>query len=340
VTIDAAQVRHGDGAESKIERNLGIIAHMFYFIFGGAFLGVALSMVGVQTGGYVSTVALLLGGAIVGLAIGNGKFLGFLLVAVVTPFVILGVVLAMRGLAGLATGGIYGPDNSTNEYFGIQGDLIAGVGWLLVGVPCRGFKFSLDREGEGSLRRTVTGSLAAAASVLVGAYVITLHFGGGPFSKVDLRTLIVGDIFTIILLPPIFRAIAEKCWERGLSGSLSLRPLGEKWLKAGEELDKDWMEYYLKKFSAERAAARASKPTRAAVDHLREHTSTQRMGEHEDLFEETATQTSVSSEVATTEAGGQSKNITSKVAHPKARARSSKGRAKRSRKRQHQRRAK
>jgi len=211
---------------------------MMRFIFGGTFIGIVMLLLGIQLPG---TYSVCLGVAGIWWIIRFFKRRAVWVTLVLWICVsIVGVVseVAMRGLATLATNGVYSFDNEgVRGYFYAQNFLIFGVLWLLFGIPYRGFKYELDRDGEGSLRDVMLGTLAVAASLLTSTFILLLHYGNGPFSKISLWPLIIGCIFTVCLTIPLYQTIAKACWQRGILGILSPSPLIERWRQAAVELD-------------------------------------------------------------------------------------------------------
>jgi hypothetical protein len=101
---------------------------------------------------------------------------------------------------------------------------------VLVGVPQRLFNIKLD------VQSILLGLITAAASVVTGAYIVLLHFGGGPLSKVNLGPLIVGTILTVVLVAPVYKSLVRGCWRNGISGMFNC--LSRQWDEALTELKK------------------------------------------------------------------------------------------------------
>lgn len=156
------------------------------------------------------------------------------------------VYVALRALAFLAAGGM--PNGyrwyeflwwyvSDGWYFWAQIYLAVAILWLLTGVPRRAFWYELDLTGEGEAQRTVVGLLAAAASIMSGIFIITLHFGGGVLYSVNIGLLVAGSIFTVFLVLPAYRSVAGTVWQRGLLGLFYPKSFTERWSKTFTELD-------------------------------------------------------------------------------------------------------
>jgi hypothetical protein len=233
----------------SVESEQGVleaISDMFYFIFGGSFLGIVLVLVGIQLHGTGQNILLLLGGIWLGwFAFGDRNTFVAVLLALLALVSIIGAEYAIRGVATLATGGVYGPDNSgTGGYFYASNYVLFLILWALLGVPYRAFKYKLDQNGEGNAQSVMVGTLATIASLLTAVFIILLHYGNGPFSRIQVRPLMVGTIFTVFLVFLIFRSLAKACWQRGILGILSPRPLIMRWGQAAAELGAATSEYY------------------------------------------------------------------------------------------------
>jgi hypothetical protein len=220
---------------------------MFYFIFGGSFLGILMSVMGPQFNGPAHSILSIVGAAWVGWFINQrGIFIYFALCGLALAAGI-GAEYAMRGLATLATGGVYGPDNSgTGGYFFATNYLIFGILWLIVGIPHRAFKYEFDRDGERNAQDVMVGTLATISTLLAVAFIILLHYGNGPFGAIGIRPLIVGAFAAAFIIFPIFRTIARRCWQCGLFGSLSPRPFIMRLGSAAVELDTATSDYWRK----------------------------------------------------------------------------------------------
>ena len=151
----------------------------------------------------------------------------------------------------MATNGVFGPDQSGMGSFYVENYLLFGILWCILGVPYRGFKYKIDLNGEGNSRNTVVVAMAVIASILTGVFILLLHSDKGPFSQVDVKALIVGCIFTVFFIFPIYRWIAAACWQRGIWRSLSPRTFLVRWREAAIGIDTATMEYYRELYSRE-----------------------------------------------------------------------------------------
>jgi tetratricopeptide (TPR) repeat protein len=205
--------------------------------FGGAFSGIVLMTVGIELQGLFSWIPWMLGGLILIFSFKKTRtavlatFLGIL--AGIMVYVVL------TTLAGLAAGGKFGSflwyQISTGWYFWAEIYLVIAILWLLIGVPHRAHKLEIDPDSNA--QKTVVGFLSAAASILSGVFFVMLRFGGGPLYNVDLGLLVAGTIFTIFLVMPAYKSVANTCWRHGLPGLFNPKPFAERWGKTVTELD-------------------------------------------------------------------------------------------------------
>ena len=231
------------------------IAYIVKFVFGGTFLGITLILIGIQFQGTVGGAAASLAGSFLATVMFWRRGLLSTILAIVMVFLVFTAAqFVIRGLATMATNGVYGPDESGRVSYYVGNYLLFGILWLILGVPYRAFKYKIDQSGEGKSQNVVTVSLAAVASLLTGAFVLLLHSRKGPFSQVDIKALIVGGIFTVFLVVPIYRAIAKACWQRGILGILSPRSFLAHWREAAIEIDTTKLKYYTELYSRKRQA--------------------------------------------------------------------------------------
>lgn len=207
---------------------------LLVLLFGGPFLGIAFLAVYYELPGWPAWVFFGLGTVALISAFwlgGNGFLFGILALAGFLVF-----KLWLRGLATLASNGAYGSGHTGTAYGQAEFYLIIAILWLLVGVPDGVFRRELDLDDEGSARKAILGLLVTAAAILTGIYILMLHFGG-PLHKISLGTLVAGIIFTIFLVRPAYMALVRACWQRGVIGAISPKPLLRLWGNALTELD-------------------------------------------------------------------------------------------------------
>ena len=229
------------------------VSTMFYFIFGGSFLGLVMILVSYQAPSPAKDILGVLGGFWVVMAFARRSNTFTLGVLIVGGLGFLAAQYALRTLAALASNGIYGQDNSGKSYFAIGNYLVFGVLWLLIGIPYRAYKYNIDQSGEGSTQRVMVRALARSAAALTGVFVLILHYGHGPLGQIDIKALIAGSVFTAFLIAPIYQVWTEKCWQRGFVGSFSLKSTMKQWRDAlrGLVVDTDnyWEKYWENDFA-------------------------------------------------------------------------------------------
>jgi hypothetical protein len=234
------------------------IAYVIKFIFGGTFPGIMLILIGVQLQhSTVGHAASLLGAFWTTLSFWRRGFLATVSALVLAALAYAAAEFAIRGLATMATNGVYGPDESGRTSYYVGNYLVFGILWLIFGVPYRAFKYKIDINGEGKSQDVITTTMAVISALLTGAFIIFLHYDKGPFSQIDIKALVVGGIFTIFLLVPIYRTIAKTCWQHGVIGMFSVRSFLSRWRDAAIEIDATKLEYYTELYSRERQERQA-----------------------------------------------------------------------------------
>ena len=204
---------------------------LLYIFFGGEFLGFALYVVGNAFGvGLLVILFYFLGSWALSKALDSqwALFAAFGIGAFVVPV----FYLFAAGIADLASNGAYGLDNSGGPYSVAQTLIIGAILWVVFGAPRHAFSMGIDRGGDGQVRTFVIRVCTVLASVLTGAYVLLLHFGGGPLSRVSINALVVGTVFTVFLVAPGYRFVGTRCWELGLVRMFWFSPRGKKSRKA------------------------------------------------------------------------------------------------------------
>src|SRR6266487_919396 len=226
-------------ASSIPERRRTDFLSMLWLFFGGSFIGIVLIAIDWQSHGWPDLVLAFFASGFITLAFQHHKRQTLIIITIFALVFSVGILgqTAGRGLAILATAGIYGSDHSSRDYVYIENYLIIVIIWLLLGVPHRAFKYQLDLDGEGNAQRVLVRILVMAASLLTGAYILMLHFDNGPLNDVSMRALIPGIIFTVFLIVPTYRSVAKACWQRGIRGLFSPKPLAKGWIGALTELD-------------------------------------------------------------------------------------------------------
>jgi hypothetical protein len=212
---------------------------IIWLFFGGSFVGIMLIATAAQVHNrWVEIPLVIWGFGALGLAYQRHKRQSLTIGAVgaLIGAIVLYGYEAGKGLAILATAGIYDSNHASRIYFCVESYLILTIVWLLFGVPHRAFKYQLDLDGKGSARRVLVRVLVTVTTILTGAYILLLHFGGGPLRGVGMRALIPGIIFTVFLVAPAYRSIMKACWRYGIGSLFSPKPLIEGWDAALTEL--------------------------------------------------------------------------------------------------------
>jgi hypothetical protein len=212
---------------------------IFKLFFGGSFFGIAVTTV---AGLFPFWLAVLVTGVGLGMIVRvlrrNGrddlvKFRWWVLILtaslIASPIFLLGATLSASGK--------YGVDNSSQNSFEVEKDLLILAGWVLLGIPHRAFRIRLDPDGDGYAQRVLLRLLATIAATLTGTAIFLLHFGNGPLKGVGWRALLVGTFFTVALAAPIYMALAKRCWQLGIQ-SLSPKLMIKYWNEALTELNK------------------------------------------------------------------------------------------------------
>jgi hypothetical protein len=106
---------------------------------------------------------------------------------------------------------------------------------VLVVVPVILNEKGLDVEGKGRAQGVLLKIITLIACVLTGTYILLLNGKGGALQNVHERPLVVGAIFTVVLLAPYYKSLARACWRGGVD-LLSLDTLTKPW----SEMRADW----------------------------------------------------------------------------------------------------
>jgi len=82
----------------------------------------------------------------------------------------------------------------------------------------------------------ITGSLAMCAALLTGLIVFMSHFHRGPLAHVHPGPLVVGILFAVALLVPIYRSVVKAFWKWGVLHLIDLGRWQADWQKVREEM--------------------------------------------------------------------------------------------------------
>jgi hypothetical protein len=125
---------------------------------------------------------------------------------------------------------------------GVPGSIAAYVVFatlvLLVWVPQVFFTIQLDIKDTGDAQSVLLSLITATACGLTATYLVLLHFSGGPLRRIPPGPLVAATIGIIVIVAPLYRALARVCWQRGLGGVFSLRTLQQRWRNTITELGK------------------------------------------------------------------------------------------------------
>jgi hypothetical protein len=122
----------------------------------------------------------------------------------------------------------YFPAAFHTQYLGLVGRsetvIVGATLWFLIGVPNQAYKVFLGKNAGHALLSFVT----VVSCMLTAIYLFLLHFGVGPLSKVQRGPLVVGIVFTVALVAPVYRSLA--------SGVLNPEVSDERWSKLATEV--------------------------------------------------------------------------------------------------------
>jgi hypothetical protein len=154
--------------------------------------------------------------------------------------VIIGLVVIRETamfLAFLTSGGTGQLNFSRADVFGsLETYVVLATFVLVLWVPQVFFTIGLDLNGTGEAQRVLLSVITAAACGLTATYFVMLHFSGGPLRSIPPGPLTAAIIGTILLVAPLYKALARLCWRRGLGGALAFRVLRQRWRNTITEL--------------------------------------------------------------------------------------------------------
>jgi hypothetical protein len=165
-----------------------------------------------------------------------------LTIAVIATYV--GLVTFSRFLAFMAAGGnagfssVLNSSSSQGALGNVEGYLLIATIVLLVWIPQVFFGIQLDINGTGDAQRVLLGLITVASCATTGAVFLLFHFAHGPLRNVNVGTLVIGIIGTVLLVAHPYRSLAKVCWQRGIAGIFSPRTLKQSWGNVVTELGK------------------------------------------------------------------------------------------------------
>jgi len=140
-------------------------------------------------------------------------------------------------LAFLTSGGSGRLNFARADVFGsLETYVVLATFVLLVWVPQVFFTIQLDLDGAGDAQRVLLSVITAAACGLTATYFVLLHFSGGVLHSIPPGPLTAAIIGTILLVAPLYRALARVCWQRGLGGVFDRGTLHRRWRNTISEL--------------------------------------------------------------------------------------------------------
>jgi hypothetical protein len=127
---------------------------------------------------------------------------------------------------------------SANVIGAIEAYVVLATFVLLVWVPQVFFTIQLDIKGTGDAQPVLLSLITAIACSLTVTYLVLLHFSGGTLRRIPPGPLVAAIIGIIVIVAPLYRALARVCWQRGLGGVFGLRTLQHRWRNTITELGK------------------------------------------------------------------------------------------------------
>ncbi len=112
--------------------------------------------------------------------------------------------------------------------------LIFLVAWLLVGIPNQAHRIRLT-EG-GAAQRVLVRALTFAACILTAFLFFLMHFSYGLLYTIPAGPLAAGIVFTVILVSPFYKSLAEAAWRHRIEKLASLERLKSGWRSAAREV--------------------------------------------------------------------------------------------------------
>jgi hypothetical protein len=175
---------------------------------------------------------------------GNGRRIVRLrrtLVRTVKTIIGLAAIGEIAGFLAFLTSGGNGSINfgRTDVFGSIAAYVVLAMFVVLVWVPQVFLTIQLDIKGTGDAQRVLLSLITATACGLTATYLVLLHIsGGGPLRRIPPGPLVAAIIGIIVIVAPLYRALARVCWQRGLGGVFGLRTLQQRWRNTMTELGK------------------------------------------------------------------------------------------------------
>ncbi len=173
----------------------------------------------------------------------TGQFLAWI-IGFNLSIIIIGLVtffLALLASNGAESAAIY----TYNYPARLTGYVMAAAIWLLMGVPNQAYNIGLDKKGQGSAQSLLVRLLTVTACIFTGIYIGLLHYTA--LREIPIHQLAVGIIFTVVLLAPYYKSLAQACWRRGVPG----------FLKLDEDVERPWSNTVNELLAARKKSAEA-----------------------------------------------------------------------------------
>jgi hypothetical protein len=106
--------------------------------------------------------------------------------------------------------------------------------WLLVGIPNQAHRIRLAHGGisQQVLIRVLTFTACSLTAILF----FLMHFSYGPLYTIPIGPLAAGIIFTVVLVTPFYRSLAEATWRHGIDKLASPERLKSRWRSVAREV--------------------------------------------------------------------------------------------------------
>ncbi len=159
-------------------------------------------------------------------------------IAYIAAFFVFGTLGFEAGGGNARFSSVISSSSSQGTLGSVEAYLVIATIVLLVWIPQVFFSIQLDISGTGDAQRLLLGLITAASCATTGTIILLYHFGDGPLRNVNMGTLVIGIIGTVLLVAHPFRSLARVCWQRGIAGIFSLRTLKQHWGNMATELAK------------------------------------------------------------------------------------------------------
>jgi hypothetical protein len=111
-----------------------------------------------------------------------------------------------------------------------QGLLVTLAMWFLLGVTRQAHAIGLDLDGKGGTQDLMVGLITAVCCILTAIFLLSMHFGGNQLRHVPFGQLVAATIFTVVVVAPYYKLLAQACWRKGVPGLLRINQ--KRWVSA------------------------------------------------------------------------------------------------------------